>query len=181
MQAVFPEKEQYIQEKSKFEVEKRYEEKAAVFHEKKASYEIQMSNKNDSTNFNRIHTFEINMAQYLNQVSDNIDLEALQQIHVLKPNVLFEYTDPKSKLKCKVWVDIELGDVRYQGSMAMRMSAKQSFTSVTGDSRMNELMNNLNESVVSSGSNLNSSVIIERAQSDSKQIKDLEAENYTMK
>lgn len=47
-EAVFPEKEQYIQEKSKFEVAKRIEEKMATFLEKTASYEIQCSNKNDT-------------------------------------------------------------------------------------------------------------------------------------
>lgn len=109
-EAILPEKEQYVQPKALFEVDVRMEEKMATFNLKTASYEIQMSSKNESQGFIKIHTFDLNMAQYLNQISHSIDVMNLEQIYTHRPDTLFEYTDPKSKIKCKVWIDIELGD-----------------------------------------------------------------------
>ena len=85
-----------------------------MFQPKKASYEIHMSNKNESSGFSKIHLFDLNMAQYLNQMSDSIDVWAPEKLYCFRPNVLFEYTDPKTKLKCRCWVDIVLGDPQFE-------------------------------------------------------------------
>lgn len=98
------------------------EEKIATFNLKTASYEIQMSTKNESQGFSKIHTFDLNMAQYLNQISHSIDVMNLDQIYAHRPDTLFEFNDPKTKLVCKVWIDIELGDRQYEEIMSRRQS-----------------------------------------------------------
>ena len=105
-EADVPDLEKYAQPKSLFEVETRVDEKTTVWKEKKASYEVQYSNKSEKDKFVKLHSFEINMAAYVNQNIEIVDYLNPQQMYLFKPNVLFN----NEKTGVKVWIDIELGD-----------------------------------------------------------------------
>jgi hypothetical protein len=50
-----PPNESYIQNAAQFDVEKKIDEKTAIWKEKTCSFEIQMSLKNDKDKMNKVH------------------------------------------------------------------------------------------------------------------------------
>lgn len=80
------------------------------------------------------------MAHYLNQLAEGIDVFNVTHVYCHKPDVLFE--DEKTNLK--VWIDIEIGDKKYENLTSSRMSSRMT-VSTGGNARMDDLLINIGD------------------------------------
>ena len=100
------------------------------WHEKTANIEIQLSMTSALSKFFKVHSFDINMAKYLNSTSARVDVEQPTNSYVFKDNALLV----NDKTKLKMWVDLEIGDKSHRNS-----------TKTAPDDRMSEMLNSVAE------------------------------------